>query len=273
MKMIKKTVLILMTFVLGWGCSDTNNETTGQLSLKLTDAPFPTDLVAEANVTISKIEVRKSGEDEESKFIVLSEDTVQFNLLDLTNGVTASLVDLDIEVGYYDLVRLYVSKANVVLAGGIITYELTIPSGAQTGIKVFIDPSIEVAGGLTTELLLDFDVSRSFVVQGNPDTPAGVNGFIFKPTIKAANLSTSGSLYGTVSDTIGTAEGAIISVYAADTLNTSTLSDETGSYTIMGLAAGTYDVMTSYGEYTTVTNEEVVITAGNETNLDIQLTE
>jgi hypothetical protein len=33
-------------------------------------------------------------------------------------------------------------------------------------------------------LVVDFDVSRSFVLQGNPETPAGVRGVIFTPTIR-----------------------------------------------------------------------------------------
>lgn len=66
--------------------------------------------------------------------------------------------------------------------------------------KIFIDPSIDVVGGLTAELLLDFDVSQSFVIQGNPAFPADIKGFIFKPTIKAANLSISGRLAGTITD-------------------------------------------------------------------------
>ncbi len=265
---LSKITIALLIMFLAWGCSDSNDDATGKLSVKLTDAPFPTDLVAEANVTIEKIEIRKSGSDLIPEFITLSEDTVTFNLLDLTNGVTATLVDLDIEVGFYDLVRLYVSEASVVLGNGT-SFNLKIPSGAQTGIKVFINPSIEVAGGLTSELLLDFDVSQSFVVQGNPLTSAGINGFIFKPTIKASNLSTSGSLYGTISDSLGTVEGVIVSVFAADTLNTSSISDESGDYSIIGLDAGMYDVQAINGD-STIYKEDVEITAGNETMLDFE---
>ncbi|MFW6222957.1 MAG: DUF4382 domain-containing protein, partial [Bacteroidota bacterium] len=187
-----KTLWIAALLIAGisfTGCENTgdNEATSGKLKIQLTDAPFPTDLVAEANVTINKIDIRKKDSiDDGHPFITLKEEEMAFNLLDLTNGVTANLVDLEIDAGTYDLVRLYVSEASVTLTDGR-EFDLFVPSGAQTGVKIFIDPAVIVAGGLTAELLLDFDVSRSFVVQGNTNTPAGINGFIVKPVIKASN--------------------------------------------------------------------------------------
>ena len=58
-----------------------------------------------------------------------------------------------------------------------------------------------VDGGLTSELLLDFDLSKSFVMRGNLDKPSGIIGFIFKPVIKAVNNTTAGRLEGLVTDT------------------------------------------------------------------------
>ena len=276
MKMLRKMLWVVAATVLLWSCTDDGeNESTGTLSVKLTDAPFPTEIVAEANVTIDKIEVRKSdaADSDSSSFVVLSTDTMEFNLLDLTNGVTASLAELEIEAGFYDLLRLYVSEASVVLTDGTV-YDLKVPSGSQTGIKVFISPSIEVAGGLTSELLLDFDVSKSFVIQGNMNTSAGIKGFLFKPTIKASNLSTSGTLFGMVTDSLSEPiDGATVAIYAADTVYTSTLTDETGGYTILGVEAGTYEVTADYDTYSTATVGDVVITAANQTEQDIQLTE
>ena len=175
--------------------------------------------------------------------------------------------------GDYDLIRLHVAESSITLKDGS-SFDLKVPSGGQTGIKVFIKPSITVAGGLTAELLLDFDVSRSFVVQGNPNTPAGIKGFIFKPTIKASNLTTSGRLMGMVTDSLGMAiEGATISVFAADTLNTSTLSSASGEYMVLGLAAGSYDISVEYSEYQAVEIKDLEIVAGNATSKDVQLIE
>jgi len=274
-----RSIVILAVMVVGIlfaACQEeyNNESTTGKLKIQLTDAPFPTDIVAEANVTITKIEARRvneNGEEEGNPFITLSEEEMSFNLLELTNGVTAGLVDLEIEAGSYDLVRLYVSEASIKLSDESV-HSLKVPSGAQTGIKIFIDPAIEVAGGLTTDLLLDFDVSKSFKLQGNIDSPAGIKGFIFTPVIKASNLSTTGSLFGNITDTESVViDGAQVAIIAADTVYTTSFADENGDYTIIGVDAGTYNIEYSKEGYQTTTIENVGIVAGNATNQDAQL--
>jgi hypothetical protein len=270
-KVILIAAAVIACFALS-GCEKDGDNTSGKLKIQLTDAPFPADLVAEANVTINKIDIRKAeDEEEENPFITLKEEEMSFNLLELTNGVTAGLVDMEIEAGSYDHVRLYVSDASVVLTDGT-EFDLFVPSGAQSGVKIFIEPSIRVAGGLTAELLLDFDVSKSFVVQGNMDTPAGIKGFSFKPVVKASNLTTAGRLTGFVTDTNDVAvDGAQVAIIAADTVYTTSFTDEVGAYTVIGIDAGTYNVEYAKEGYETATVEELEIIEGNVTTQDIEL--
>jgi hypothetical protein len=271
MNIIMKNTFLLTGFILLFaliGCNkDDDGSGTGTLSIRITDAPFPIDLVEEANVTINKIEVRKKGDG--SPFLIISEEEQNFNLLDLSNGVTDSLVEIDIPVGSYDLIRLYVDAASVVLKDGT-EYDLEIPSGAQTGIKAFVKPAFEVAGGLTTELLLDFDVSKSFVVQGTP--PENITGFHFKPVIRVANLSTAGRITGNVTDPLSApAPDVFLSVIDADTTFTSTFSDENGKYALIGIPAGTYDLRVEEEGYKTDTIFGINVVAGNKTEQDIEL--
>lgn len=267
------TLLILMSFTIACDNDNENNASTGRLSLLLTDAPFPSDLIAEANVTINKIEIRKSDDSEGYPFIVLTEEEMSFNLLDLTNEVTASLVDTEVPVGSYDLIRMYVSDASVVLSDESV-YDIKVPSGVQTGIKIFLNPDIEVVGGLSAELVLDFDVSRSFVLKGNHASPAGIKGFNFKPVIKASNMSTSGRLIGTVTDNLeAVVDGAMVSVFAADTLNTSTITDANGGYAVLGMEPGTYSVTYEYSDYQPLTIEGIEIETANVTVQNVQLLE
>ncbi|WP_297692034.1 DUF4382 domain-containing protein [uncultured Eudoraea sp.] len=277
--------IIILALLFFSACSEDLNTAsdTGRLTVQLTDAPFPYELISEANVTIYKIDARYKGdsmegeendEDENKSFIVLMEEERDVNLIDLTNGITETLVDMDVPTGSYDLIRIYVKGVNVVLTNGS-TFNLKVPSGEQTGIKVFIKPSLFVGGELSSDLLLDFDVSRSFIPKGNLKNIAGITGFNFKPVIKACNLTTAGTLSGLVStieneEPIGL-EGATVSVFAADTLNTSTFTDESGNYTIMGLVAGSYDVMVELEGYEAQTAEEVTIVAGNKTIQDFDL--
>ncbi|MFW5820941.1 MAG: DUF4382 domain-containing protein [Bacteroidota bacterium] len=277
-KMNVKFLAVLALFFAGiafYGCEEANetDSTSGKLKILLTDAPFPADLVEEANVVINKIDIRKkNNEDNGYPFITLKEEETSFNLLELTNGVTAELVDIELEPDSYDLVRLYVSEASILLKDGT-EHNLFVPSGAQTGIKIFIEPAIEVAGGLTAELILDFNVSKSFVVQGNPNSPAGIKGFIFKPVIKATNKATSGRLTGFVTDTSGvTLEEAEVNVLAADSVYTSSFTDEFGAYTVIGIDAGTYDVAFAKEGFVSDTIIDVEIIEGNATNLNTQLT-
>lgn len=276
-KMKRIAVLAVIVMLCGISfvrCSSDEEVGSGSLKVVLTDAPFPFESVAEANVTITKIEARRAREEDESEgspFIVLSEEEMSFNLLDLTNGITETLAEIEVPVGSYDLIRLYVSDASVVMAGGA-NYDVRVPSGEQTGIKVFVKPSIIVDGGLTTELLLDFDVSRSFIPQGNANGSSGITGFNFRPTIKAANLSTAGRLIGTVTDSLDlAAESALITVFAQDTVNTSSIADKNGNYAIIGLEAGTYDITVEYEDYRVYDAEGITITAANATTLDVKL--
>ncbi len=272
---ITLTILAFLFAGLMMGCEEgiRTNSSTGTLKIQMIDAPFPTDMVAEANVTINKVEIRKMvEEDEGNPFMILSEEVMTFNLLELTNGVSANLVELEIDTGYYDLVRLYVADASIMLKDSTV-YDMKVPSGAQTGIKVFIDPAIEVAGGLTADLLLDFDVSKSFVVKGNLNTPAGIKGFIFKPVIKASNLTTAGTITGMVTDTSSAViDGAEVTIMAADTVYTTTFTDSTGTYMVMGVDAGMYAVEFAKEGYIGATVENVDVTAGNATFVDAVLT-
>lgn len=278
----------MVSFAMFIGCTDNNDESAkmGKMSIQLTDAPFPHDLVAEANVTIFKIDARniemesdteaegEMADETGSPFTVLMEQEIEVNLLDLTNGITETLVDTEVPVGTYDLVRVYVKGINVVLTDGT-TYDLKVPSGEQTGIKIFIKPGITVAGNLSADLLLDFDVSKSFVPKGNIKDLAGITGFNFKPVIKACNLTTAGSLAGMVTTiqeevAIGL-EGAQVSIFAADTLNTTTFTDETGAYMVMGLMSGDYDVTVELDGYSEQTVEDIEIITGNKTVQDFEL--
>ena len=112
----------------------------GRLSVKITDDPFNINIVESATVTITKIEIRKAGANEGDPFIELLRDPVTIDLFQLRNGITEELVDLEVPQGDYDLVRLYVDDANLKIKEIAEPFSMKVPSGEQTGIKVFIEP-------------------------------------------------------------------------------------------------------------------------------------
>ena len=263
------------------GCSKESG--TGRLVVNVTDAPFPVELIDWANVTITKVEIRKAGDGipDESPFSVIWTGSEVFNLLELRNGVIEEFLNLEIPAGDYDLIRIYVDEASLKVKDGE-TYNVKVPSGQQTGIKLFISPGLFVRDGLTSELLLDFDLSNSFVLQGNMDSPAGIKGFNFKPVIRAVNNSTAGTLQGTVTEVINAANvpvgGVSIEVLKDAAIVTSAITDsdaanETpdGFYKISGIPSGKYTVVAKKDGYNTITTENVEIAAGSMTKLDLAL--
>ncbi|WP_163708051.1 DUF4382 domain-containing protein [Mangrovibacterium lignilyticum] len=272
---IKSSLVLLTAFALGVlaSCTSTdegiagNDSTKGSLKVLLTDAPFPSDQVAEVNVTIDKVSIKKvddatTEETDESGFIILSEETQEFNLLDLQNGIVANLADTSaIEVGTYSEIRLHIVKAEVVLTEeeGSETFDLKIPSGTSSGLKIKIDGGVEIKGNLEAVVIVDFDVSRSFLVQGNPaKNGKELTGFKFKPVVRATAQDFSGEISGKVTfnyyddanaplDSISA--GIPVYILSGEDTISSALTDDQGYYSVIGLVAGTYTVACSVDGY------------------------
>jgi len=270
---MKKILLAVITaaFILT-GCTKTSDVPgTGKLVVKLTDDPFNISYVESATVTITKIEVRKTGQNEGNPFMVVSEDTLILDLMDLRNGITEDLPAIDLPAGSYDLVRLYVEEAGLKLKNKTGDYTVKVPGGKQTGIKVFITPALHVEGGLTSELLLDFDLARSFVMRGNLSHAAGVNGFIFKPCIRATNNSTAGRIEGLVTDTLKVKIKEAKLWVKKDTVMATAFADTLGHYVFIGIPAGTYSVYATKTGYDTVSYTGVKVFEANRTVLNFIL--
>lgn len=165
--------------------SSVGPDETGRFTVLLTDAPFPFDLVKEANVTIGRVDVVTDAE-----VATILEEERTFNLLDLRDGVTAVLAEEELPAGSIAQIRLIVTDAEVVLDdASMTTFDLFIPSGAQSGLKIVLGAFVDA--GAETIVTLDFDVEDSFIVQGNPNTPAGIRGFLFKPVVRVADVTTT----------------------------------------------------------------------------------
>jgi hypothetical protein len=286
-------VAVCALFALGLMACDDGTTVLGEAALQvlLTDAAVA--YIGAAEVDIGRVELI-GGDDGP---VVLSEDGTEgmVDLLDLQGAATVILADTDIEPGTYAQLRLIVEDASVTLAegyefvNGSTTTTLTVPSGAQTGIKLNLGAAADddaTPGGLEitpgeTVLVIDFDVSRSFVLQGSPETPAGIFGVIFTPTLRVVVNDVAGSISGSVTtDLEGVdVEGMIVT---AEPTEESTLEpfqseaatamvDPDGNYTIHFLVPGEYTVSVDAGEGFTgvVVDAEVGATVTVEASQDV----
>lgn len=277
-------IILVIFLLLTAACQETENP-TGRIVVKVTDEPFSIAMIKDASVTITKVEIRAAEEDTEdavtteeespgdSPFITLWEGSRVLELMELRNGVMEELSNVEVPAGAYDLVRVVVVNASIELIDDLGDYAVKVPSGSSSGVKIFIKPGLTVAGGLTSELLLDFSVEKSFVLQGDLETPGGIKGFNFKPVIRAVNNSVAGRIEGMVVELVEEQQLPLegVRVYLiADNQELSAITDADGKYVIPGVPSGTYEMWAEKEGYPTV-KVEVEVVPGNATIRDFVL--
>lgn len=270
-------VMSLLSFAVGCGSGGGGSESSdgsssggsGTLSLLLQDA-FSESYQA-VYVTITEVQVCKGrNQDNDCDWQVVASPGKTYNLLELRNGVREQLGIAELEAGSYTQMRLIIGNdpdngmnllsqphkhANyVITTPGDEIYPLKVPSGFQTGIKIVHGFVIEE--NETTELILDFDASKSVV-------RAGASGkWLLKPTIKVLETASYSIVSGTVS---ANSRGAIITIAPPPSTTplqealvsaqqilpdgnpegiASTKSEEDGKYALF-ISPGTYNIVGS----------------------------
>lgn len=281
------TACLLLTLGLA-ACDDDGTTPEGEVTLQVLLTDAAAEYIAAAEVDIGAIEL--IGGPGGPVPLTLDGTDGMVNLLELQNEVTMVLADIEIEAGTYSQLRLIVENASVTLEdglefnGGGTSQVLIVPSGAQTGIKLNLSAVDGEGGGLAiTEdmvLVVDFDVNQSFVLLGNPLTPAGVEGVLFTPTLRVTVDDVSASIAGTVTTAVPDLDVSGMVVEAVPTEGTTlepfqsetatALVEDDGTYAIYFLVPGEYTVSVDAGEG--FTSEIVVVTVGaGEALADIDL--
>lgn len=216
MRMFLKAMAVTWSAVIVVACSGGGGEDDpgvstsfdGTLTLQMGDAPV--DNVKEVNITVSAIEF--GGKDGSTSDVAV--DTVEidppktFNLLDYPNqsGEFFTLLDSEeVDAGEYSWVRLKLDEDNPpeVVDNDNDTFELSIPSGAQTGLKLHGSGTLSIDSGDTHQYAIDLDLHQSLKLTG-----AGV--YKLKPSYRLIDLDNVFSVSGQINVTLpGSCNGAV----------------------------------------------------------------
>jgi hypothetical protein len=252
---------------------------TGTLSLGLTDAS--TNHYRAVYVTIAEVRVHMPGD----RWKVIPTTYKTYNLLDLVNGVREQLGIAELNAGHYTQMRLIIGEtpdgginilskkhqyANYVIDQYNNEHELKVPSGYQTGIKIV--HGFTISANQTTELILDFDASKSVVVAGKSGN------YLLKPTIKVLNTDEYGILSGCIVDgdvqslsgvkvTAQKYNGNAIDSKDSVIVKASTYTDAEGLYKLF-LEPGIYTIVAYADGYSVSWKCDVSALQGTETEVD-----
>ncbi|MGK0218063.1 MAG: hypothetical protein ACI9HE_001547 [Planctomycetota bacterium] len=251
----------------------------------VTDAPFEHDIVEQALIRVDQIRVHASQSAESGWHTIYAGEPLAFDLLDLRNGVTRTLVNLaDVPAGHYGQLRLRVHSGYLRLTNGdefsTADGSLNLTSTDNSGFKVMFDPPILVRDGFSEDVLLDFDLTKTFRPIPASD-PLSANSYKLHPVIRSAVLSGSGELRGLVTkasqETLAQLLVPNASIYLLHPGETdpeesivSTSSDSNGGWMIIGLAPGNYDLFARKGELS-ANFPGVVVNAGSATEVRLEL--
>lgn len=134
-----------------------NEKETGNIIVKMTDAPINADMV---NVEVLGVSVHAAG-----NWINLNTNGGIYNLLDLQNGVDTTLVPGgSIPAGKVNQMRLILGQNNTIMVDSVV-HPLLLSSQDETGLKLNINK--DFLPGVNYLIKFDFVADESIVEQGN----------------------------------------------------------------------------------------------------------
>lgn len=188
---------------------------TGELSLSITDAPV--DNATSVVVQFSGVAFKRAGAAPE---VVenLTPSPRQLDLLEYQEGRAALLLDgVELPAGDYQWIRLIVDNEPNVRDSYLVQTtgeecELTVPSGAESGLKLNRGFTLPADGSVA--LTIDFDLSKS--VHAPPGqtgaAPDCTQGYLLRPTLRIVDDANVGAIAGSVDAALVT-EACLPKVY------------------------------------------------------------
>lgn len=175
--------LVMAMSALLAGC-DAASDPVGRVIVRMTDAPVAS--IDEINVSIESCEVINSRTDER-QMVSSTDSAATFNLLDFADGASLDVCNQEVVLTSFDQLRVVVGEAATITVSdgsSTETTDLKIASGSTAGIKFFFDEAVDLSGGGTLDVLLDFVAEESVVTLGPVDAPTG---YVMTPVIRAVS--------------------------------------------------------------------------------------
>ncbi|MFD2200141.1 DUF4382 domain-containing protein [Shivajiella indica] len=260
--LIKSALLALVSVFLITACDMEKNSDSSikaghaKVNFYLIDAPANYD---EVWIEVLSVEVLMKGnnEDNGSAWINLpyeSQDQ-KINLLSLTGGTSEYLGEMEIPAGEISQIRLILGDDNYIMQGGE-RLDLKTPSAQQSGLKLKVDKPLNE--GISYDLVIDFDASRSIVKAGNSGQ------YILKPVLRVIAEESA-----TIEGTVLPLEASPVAVSALiDEDSVGTFADENGKFVIRGLKGGNYTLIFTPNEgYQEKELKDIITELGKVTNI------
>lgn len=209
---ISKILIALAPLALLSACGGGSNggQGTGTLNLEITDSPV--DEAKEVVVVFTGVEVKpKDGDVITFDYCNPAEDVSlckKIDLWPLRGGATTDLLnDEKLSAGEYAWVRLKVYTDPTAIDASYIviedeeanetgTYNLIIPSGAQTGLKLV--SGFTIAQGDIKRLVIDFDLRKSVVAPPGFSQLAPKPYYLLKPALRMIDQQDTATIAGEV---------------------------------------------------------------------------
>lgn len=136
---------------------------SGTVRLLITDPPHYSGDVSSITITFTQIALNRVDSEGGESWLVLTNGSTTIDLLQVIN-VTESLGNFEVPVGSYNQIRFMASNAVATIDGEPVV--LTIPSGAQTGLKVHFQTPLEVKAGVVVTVTIDITADDNNIHNG-----------------------------------------------------------------------------------------------------------
>ena len=214
-------VLLLLIFPFSSCKKKTPEPKYGTLNIKLIDSPAQYDHVY---IDIQQVKINHS---ELGWLNAGPTITGVYDLLDFNNGIDTLLFSNKIAVGKITQIRLVLGTNNTLVKDGI-TYALSVPGSAESGLKINVQEDITENGNVTR--WVDFDAYRSIIQLGNGT-------YKLMPVLRSYNTNGNGIIKGSIIPL--DADPLVYAISNGDTMTA--IPENNGSFQFNGMN-GIYDL-------------------------------